>query len=217
MPKRVDHEQRRREIADALLRAARANGLHATGVREVAAEAGVSVRLVQYYFGSKERLLLGGLQRVGELIGERVSERLAAMPPEVNTRDRVEAVLLAILPADAVTRDLYTVHAQYAALALTDSALAAQPYGAGAANLQAEITSMIRTSQERGEMGPERDSGHVALALLALATGLAAAVTTRHSNLPAAVAALREHLNALFAAAGTQALPARSAGLPAAG
>jgi AcrR family transcriptional regulator len=28
-------------------------GLHATGMREVAAEAGVSLRLVQYYFGTK--------------------------------------------------------------------------------------------------------------------------------------------------------------------
>jgi AcrR family transcriptional regulator len=44
VPKRVDHEERRRQIADALLRAAAARGLHATGMREVAAEAGVSLR-----------------------------------------------------------------------------------------------------------------------------------------------------------------------------
>ena len=39
------------------MRTAAARGLHATGMREVAAEAGVSLRLVQYYFGTKEELL----------------------------------------------------------------------------------------------------------------------------------------------------------------
>jgi len=58
VPKRVDHEERRRQIADALVRAAAARGLHATGMREVAAEAGVSLRLVQYYFGTREALML---------------------------------------------------------------------------------------------------------------------------------------------------------------
>jgi len=50
--KRVDHEERWRQIADAPLRTAAARGLHATGMSEVAAEAGVSVRLVQCYFGT---------------------------------------------------------------------------------------------------------------------------------------------------------------------
>jgi DNA-binding transcriptional regulator YbjK len=40
-------------------------GLHAAGIREVAAEAGVSLRLVQYYyFGTKEELLLAAGQPV---------------------------------------------------------------------------------------------------------------------------------------------------------
>lgn len=39
-------------------------GLHATGMREVAAQAGVSLRLAQYYFGTKEELLLAAMQRL---------------------------------------------------------------------------------------------------------------------------------------------------------
>jgi AcrR family transcriptional regulator len=49
VPRRVDHEQRRRQITDALLRIAGTRGLQAVTMREVAAEAGVSLRLVQYY------------------------------------------------------------------------------------------------------------------------------------------------------------------------
>jgi hypothetical protein len=39
VPKRVDHDERRRQIADSLVRTAATRGLHATGMREVAAEA----------------------------------------------------------------------------------------------------------------------------------------------------------------------------------
>src|SRR5277367_1475943 len=76
MPKRVDHEERRRQIADALLRAAAARGLHATGMREVAAEAGVSLRLVQYYFGTKEELLLAAMQYLAVQFSDRALARI---------------------------------------------------------------------------------------------------------------------------------------------
>ncbi len=58
MPKRVDHRERRREITDAVIRITLKGGLTAATFHEVAAEAGVSVRLVQYYFGTKDELLL---------------------------------------------------------------------------------------------------------------------------------------------------------------
>ncbi len=76
MPKRVDHEERRRQIADALLRTAATRGLHATGMREVAAEAGVSLRLVQYYFGTKEELLLFAMQQLAAQFAERAMARI---------------------------------------------------------------------------------------------------------------------------------------------
>ncbi|MGZ6925500.1 MAG: TetR/AcrR family transcriptional regulator [Acidimicrobiia bacterium] len=64
MPKRVDHGQRRREITDAVVRITVKGGLSAATFREVAAEAGVSVRLVQYYFGTKDELLLATQRHV---------------------------------------------------------------------------------------------------------------------------------------------------------
>ncbi|MGW1143974.1 TetR/AcrR family transcriptional regulator, partial [Streptomyces sp. NPDC002454] len=83
MPKRVDHAVRRAEITDALLRVAARRGLHAVGMRDVAAEAGVSLRLVQYYFETKEKLLLHGLERLTARFGQRVAERVrgAGDPP----------------------------------------------------------------------------------------------------------------------------------------
>lgn len=78
MPKRVDHAQRRTEIAEALIRVAGRRGLAAAGMRDVAAEADVSLRLVQYYFETKEKLLFFGLQLLAERFAERVAARVAA-------------------------------------------------------------------------------------------------------------------------------------------
>src|SRR5215472_17324054 len=79
VPKRVDHEERRRQIADALVRRAATRGLHATGMREVAAEAGVSLRLVQYYFGTKEELMLAAMQYLAVQFSERALARIRRM------------------------------------------------------------------------------------------------------------------------------------------
>ena len=57
---------RRRQITDAVCRITVKGGLAAATFREVAAEAGVSVRLVQYYFGTKDELLLATQRHVAE-------------------------------------------------------------------------------------------------------------------------------------------------------
>lgn len=66
MPKIVDHDQRRRQITDAVCRITLRGGLRAATFREVAEEAGVSVRLIQHYFGTKAALLDITQQHVGE-------------------------------------------------------------------------------------------------------------------------------------------------------
>src|ERR1700733_8290831 len=99
-PKRVDHEERRRQIADALLRTAATRGLHATGMREVAAEAGVSLRLVQYYFGTKEELLLGAMQYLAAQFGERALARMRRGGSPASPRDIIAAILTEAVPAD---------------------------------------------------------------------------------------------------------------------
>ncbi|MBN6037819.1 TetR/AcrR family transcriptional regulator [Amycolatopsis sp. 195334CR] len=186
MPKRVDHEQRKREFAAALVRCARVRGLHATGFREVAAEAGVSLNLVQYYFPTKEKLLQGGLVYVRERITERL-RRLDDPDPE----QRVRAILTELLPADEESTDLYCVHAAYAALALTDPALAAQPHAAGPDELHPLLTELLA---EAGLAEPQL----VAINLLGLATGLSAYVVSGYHPVDTARAALAAQLDLVF-------------------
>ena len=75
MPKRVDHDERRRQIVRALWRIAERGGLGAVSFREVAAEAGVSVRLVQYYFGTKADLLREANRQALQTMGARIARR----------------------------------------------------------------------------------------------------------------------------------------------
>ncbi|EIV92363.1 TetR/AcrR family transcriptional regulator [Frankia sp. QA3] len=176
MPKRVDHDVRRREIADALLRVAATRGLHNAGFREVAAEAGVSVRLVEYYFETKEKLLLYGLRRIGEQFGQRVGSRLAGAAAAPSGRERLELVLLATLPLGEQSRPVYLVYNQYFALALTEPALAAQPYARDPDALEAWVVEQLRACQADGRLPPEVEVADEAVALLALTVGLGNAV-----------------------------------------
>ncbi|MEU5726650.1 TetR/AcrR family transcriptional regulator [Micromonospora sp. NPDC047738] len=63
------------------MRIASARGLQSASMREVAAEAGVSLRLVQYYFHTKEELLLTALAYLGERLATRVERHIRALGP----------------------------------------------------------------------------------------------------------------------------------------
>src|SRR4051812_49605691 len=71
MPKRVDHDERRRQLTEAMLRIASTRGLQAVSMREVAAEAAVSLRVVQYYFTDKQTLLNSGLAELAARLDRR--------------------------------------------------------------------------------------------------------------------------------------------------
>src|SRR3954468_6510376 len=98
MPKHVDHEQRRRQLAEAVVRIACSRGLQAVSMREVAAEAGVSLRLVQYYFHTKEELLAGTLRHLGEQLAARVQRRVMAGAASPTPASVLYGTLAAIVP-----------------------------------------------------------------------------------------------------------------------
>ncbi|WP_158632500.1 MULTISPECIES: TetR/AcrR family transcriptional regulator [Micromonospora] len=197
MPKLSDHDERRGQILAALLRIAASRGLHAASMRTVAAEAGVSVSTVQYYFHSKEQLLFAGLRHQAEMVGRRVA---GSMPTGAG-RDGVRAWLVQIIPVDAEQRAAYTVFAAYHALALTDPALAELSYSRYSRDLEALLGDLLRAAQRAGEVSDECDVEAEAVNLLALATGLADGVMAAMRTPEAALALLDYQLDRLFAGA----------------
>jgi AcrR family transcriptional regulator len=62
MPKTVDHDQRRRELAAATWRVILRDGIDGTTTREIAREAGCSAGILAHYFAGKDEILLAALR-----------------------------------------------------------------------------------------------------------------------------------------------------------
>ncbi len=99
-------------------------------MREPEAEAGVSLRLVQYYFGTKEELLLFAMRQLAAQFGERAMARIKKIKEAAGPfgpRDVIAAILTEGLPADDERRTFTVLYTAYFAFSLTDPALAIGP------------------------------------------------------------------------------------------
>jgi AcrR family transcriptional regulator len=121
MPKAVDHEERRRELGNAVLKVIRRRGVEAASVRAVAAEAGWSPGSIRYYFPTQSELLAFAL----ELITERITRRVDALELTGNPRSDAELILHQLLPLDAERRAENEVWLAFTGRALADPKLRA--------------------------------------------------------------------------------------------
>ena len=94
MPKLVDHDERREQIAFAACEVVAKHGFESATVARIAAQAGYTTGMVAHYFGSKQEIILAALR----LMLRRIETRLtAAVPP----RGDLLGVLAESLPIDA--------------------------------------------------------------------------------------------------------------------
>ncbi|MDT0331549.1 TetR/AcrR family transcriptional regulator [Nocardiopsis lambiniae] len=107
MPKIVDHEQRRRELADALWRIVAAEGPAGVSIRSVAAEAGWSPGALRHYFPTREELLLFAMDLSEAQAVERISGLNALLDPDLPLLERVAVHAEQLLPLDDVRRAEY--------------------------------------------------------------------------------------------------------------
>ncbi|MEW2418165.1 TetR/AcrR family transcriptional regulator [Streptomyces sp. NPDC046866] len=196
MPRQVDHEARRRLIAEAVCRLADESGLEGVTLRDVADRAEVSMGAVQRCFRTKEEMLAFTLGYVGERIDARVRARLVRSPAQsaasalghaaaevalLREEHRAEArVWLAFVAQAAVSAPLAeTLRANYAALHEVFARLLAEAAEGGAPT---------------GPLGPQ----HEARTLLALADGLTTHVLIGHLTAREAQDVLHAHLARLW-------------------
>jgi AcrR family transcriptional regulator len=198
VPRRVDHDERRRELTAALLRIASTRGLQAVSMREVAAEAGVSLRLVQYYFTDKRTLMASGLTELAARLDRRVRERAAAIGTGLPPRTVLEVVLGAILPTDDDSRADQLAWTAYYAAGLTDPPDAVDGRYAPDA-LERWLTGVVARAAESGEVAADRDPRLEVVSLLALTNGLVSNVLGRQRSVEDALAVVRYRLDRLFA------------------
>uniref|UniRef100_UPI0024545C31 TetR/AcrR family transcriptional regulator n=1 Tax=Nocardia farcinica TaxID=37329 RepID=UPI0024545C31 len=100
MPKTIDREQRRAEIAAAVWRLIDQSGVSAVSLRTVAAEAGLVLGSLRHTFPTKADLLAYAM----ELVFVRAEQRVSAHAAIGDPRRRALAMLLELLPLDEQRR-----------------------------------------------------------------------------------------------------------------
>lgn len=120
MPKIVDHEERRRELAQAVWRVILRDGVEGVSVREVAAEAGLSTGALRHYLRTKEELLASA----AGLVVERTVVRIENRPRGTTVREAVRSALCVVLPLDAERRTEASIWFAFAARSLVDRRVA---------------------------------------------------------------------------------------------
>jgi AcrR family transcriptional regulator len=193
MPKIVDHEQRRRELAHAVWRVIRRQGIEQASVRTVALEAGWSPGALRHYFATQSELLAFAMQ----LVVERIEGRVAAIAQPDDPREAVEQVLHELLPLDDERRAENEVWLAFTARALIDPALRDQHNEVHAALHQACASSLETLAAGHADNGQapavETERLHALIDGLAVHTALRPDLMTPEQI----VAVLRRHLDAL--------------------
>lgn len=121
MPRLIDADLRRRDLADAVWRVVRRSGLEGASVRAVAAEGGLSMGSLRHYFGSQSELHLFAMR----LVMHDISSRVAALALSGNPRTAAEQVLAEFLPLDDQRRAESEVWLAFTGRALVDPGLRA--------------------------------------------------------------------------------------------
>lgn len=190
MPKRVDHEQRRRHIAAAVRRIAAERGLEAVSLGEVATEAGFSKGLVQHYFRSKDAMLRFATGTLREPVEGRVAPQFASGLPGLR------AAAVALLPRDEASRTEALVANAFLMRALKDPEIA-ERFRDGHAQLRDGLAAMVTAAQSDGDLSAALDPLAEADVLIALVSGLSDAVLLGSTSLSQAEALIDHHLGRL--------------------
>jgi TetR/AcrR family transcriptional regulator, transcriptional repressor of bet genes len=170
MPKRVDTERRRREILDAVIRITVKGGLASATFREVAGEAGVSVRLVQYYFGTKDNLLLATQRHVAAKSVARLVRLREGGSDE--PREVLRTIMGSFVPVDDESREAMLLFIALFTASLLDPVLKRRE----AHEVPRSMVEVFAAQLRRARLRAGVDVNHEALRLMALVTGLSQGV-----------------------------------------
>lgn len=160
VPKLVDHDVRRREIAQAVWAVIAERGIEGVTLRCVAAEAGVSVGRIQHYHASREELIRDSCRELLKAATQRFEAAGDATPVE-----RLRRLILGRIPTTPEFAIGTSIWLAYEAKSVDDPVIAELVQRGHAGGVR-ETAALL------GECGVA-DAPAVALRLMATAEGLA--------------------------------------------
>jgi AcrR family transcriptional regulator len=153
-------------IADAAITVIAREGLDALSIRQVAAEAGVSIGAVQHHFRSRAELVLEVLNRSVE----RQAARVLAAPKAATIIGSLSSRLARLLPKDNSSREDAIVWVAMAAAAARDPLIGPRQREVVAMSVKA-IEATLRHAQHVGEISAQLDIRQTALMIEASVDG----------------------------------------------
>ncbi|UPK73769.1 TetR family transcriptional regulator [Nocardioidaceae bacterium SCSIO 66511] len=135
---------RKAEIMEAVERLLTRGGINAVTMRAVAAEAGVSLRLVQYYGSTKDELLGATLDRLAAKSVERWQARIGH-PERESPVEVIRAFFDEALPTDQASRGFHRVGVSLEALAITHSDTAGNAYQKHLSGLADHLAGVLQS------------------------------------------------------------------------
>ncbi|MGR6918745.1 TetR/AcrR family transcriptional regulator [[Actinomadura] parvosata] len=196
MPRQVDHDSRRRQIARAVFDLISERGMDGATLRDAAARAGVSMGAVQRCFSTKEQMVAFVMEYMNQRITERVQAEIPDTADPATAMTTLEHTLAATLALDQPSLAEGRVWLAFTAQSAIDSALAAvqsEQY-AGLAKL---IAVLISAAQTHGHADPDLDAHQEAEALITLTDGLNIQLLLGRHTPDSARTALHHRLDAL--------------------
>lgn len=197
VPKQVDHQQRRRHIGEAVLRLIASRGLEAASLRNVAAEAGVSMGTVQHYFTSKQEMLDFAQRHNYERATVRIPQLIAAVPEPRSARALLRALLIDLLGLEGESREGARLGAAMLAYAVIDPQAAATARTAYD-GVTGFLAAQLRAAQADGGLPAHLDPGRAARHLYAVVEGLRWPTLIGAYTPDQTLAVLDDHLSTLF-------------------
>jgi AcrR family transcriptional regulator len=167
VPVTVDHDVRRREVAEAVWRVLAATGFAGLSLRAVAKELGATTGLLTHYFRNKRELV----QHALEVVHDRTAPRMAAAGEGVGGLDGLRARLRAVLVDDAEATLLSRVWVGFWDVALADAELGAAE-AARYERWRDRLRPLVDEAVAAGELAAGRDTETVVDLLTAFTHGL---------------------------------------------
>lgn len=200
MPRTADPDvqaRRRAQLASATLEIVRRDGIDAVSVRNVAAEAGLSMGSLRHYFATQSELLAFAL---GE-VERRIRERLAALDGSRSPREVLEQVLSLLVPISPQSLLEHEIWLAFVGKARNEPALAAlneRVYDQVRELIRNHVREVLRS--DGGDVEPAVSDVDLATELTyALVDGLVLHAVMRPGEWPPERirAALRRHISTL--------------------
>ncbi|NMF01463.1 TetR/AcrR family transcriptional regulator [Aneurinibacillus aneurinilyticus] len=100
MPKLIDHEERRKQIAEATWDVILEQGMEGATVRNIAKKAGLSLGALRHYFSTQEELLVYTMKLVKEKATARINK---ISIQDLHPKEKVLKIILEIVPINDET------------------------------------------------------------------------------------------------------------------